>query len=243
MFLIEKHIDTTDSSRPTLNISNRKKKNNHTFDLNKETTLTNYLSSFKSKLGREFIESVIEENTHKNLSQSQLAKMYVQIITAITKVLDSKKIEHCVLENESVLDSVSDLLSMPLVELHSITFKLMDVFDLHISSRANNLNIIEITNYIDEYYTTDIGLDTLATVFNTSSTYLSQLIKNKLGVNFSEYLTKIRINRAIELMKAGNITVNELFSQVGFNNRNAFTKAFKRVTGTTPSEYKKNNLK
>lgn len=243
LFVIEKHIDTTEFSQPTLNILNHKKKNNHTFDLSKETILTNYLSSFKSKLGRDFIESIIEENTSKNLSQSQLAKMYVQIITTITKVLDAKKIEHCVFENESVFDSISELLAMPLVELHNITFKLMDVFDLHISSRANNLNIVEITNYIDEYYTTDIGLDTLATVFNTSSSYLSRIIKNKLGMNFSEYLTKIRIDRAIELMKTENITVNDLFSEVGFNNRNAFTKAFKRVTGTTPSEYRKNTLK
>lgn len=227
----------------TINVLNRKKQNSHTFDLNKESQLTAYLSSFKSKLGRDFIKEIIDENMQRNLSQNQLTKMYVQIITSIIKVLDEKKIEHCVLENESVLDSVSELLAMPLVELNNITFKLMDVFDLHISSRSKNLDIVEIINYIDEYYTTDIGLDTLATIFNTSSTYLSQLIKNKLGMNFSEYLTKIRINRAIELMKAENITINELFSQVGFNNRNAFTKAFKRVTGTTPSDYKKNNLK
>lgn len=227
----------------TINVLNRKKQNSHTFDLNKESQLTAYLSSFKSKLGRDFIKEIIDENMQRNLSQNQLTKMYVQIITLIIKVLDEKKIEHCVLENESVLDSVSELLAMPLVELNNITFKLMDVFDLHISSRSKNLDIVEIINYIDEYYTTDIGLDTLATIFNTSSTYLSQLIKNKLGMNFSEYLTKIRINCAIELMKAENITINELFSQVGFNNRNAFTKAFKRVTGTTPSDYKKNNLK
>ncbi len=227
----------------TINVLNRKKQNSHTFDLNKESQLTAYLSSFKSKLGRDFIKEIIDENMQRNLSQNQLTKMYVQIITSIIKVLDEKKIEHCVLENESVLDSVSELLAMPLVELNNITFKLMDVFDLHISSRSKNLDIVEIINYIDEYYTTDIGLDTLATIFNTSSTYLSQLIKNKLGMNFSEYLTKIRINRTIELMKAENITINELFSQVGFNNRNAFTKAFKRVTGTTPSDYKKNNLK
>lgn len=64
------------------------------------------------------------------------------------------------------------------------------------------------------------------------------MFKEQFGVNFVDYLAQIRINKAKEYLSTTK-TIGEIFTLTGFNNRNTFLRTFKKITGLSPSEYKK----
>lgn len=71
--------------------------------------------------------------------------------------------------------------------------------------------------------------------FQISESYFSHLFKEKKGVNFSTYLESIRLNEASRLIRETDISLNELYLSVGYNNANSFRRAFKKIYGMTPS--------
>lgn len=93
-----------------------------------------------------------------------------------------------------------------------------------------------IEKYIRANYTDpSLGLNKISDEFQISESYFSHMFKEKTGVNFSTYLENIRMTEAARLIKDSNISLNELYIAVGYNNSNSFRRAFKKVYGMTPS--------
>jgi len=79
----------------------------------------------------------------------------------------------------------------------------------------------------------------IAGQFNLSESYFSQFFKMQTGEVFSNYLEKLRIDRAREILEGNReIDIESLSQLVGYNNGNTFRRAFKRVTGVSPSSYR-----
>ena len=92
--------------------------------------------------------------------------------------------------------------------------------------------------YIDQnYQDPDLSLQQMGEIFHMNYGYFSQYFKQHTGKNFSQYLEKIRMEKAIELLENGK-TVTETMEAVGYLNRNTFYKAFTRVHGLSPKAYK-----
>jgi AraC-like DNA-binding protein len=68
--------------------------------------------------------------------------------------------------------------------------------------------------------------------------YISQLFKEVTGINLSDHLEKIRMDHAASLLKDNEFTVDEIASRVGYNSSHSFRRAFKRVTGISPSAFR-----
>jgi len=79
----------------------------------------------------------------------------------------------------------------------------------------------------------------LASHFNVAENYFSQFFSEQVGEPFSRYLERIRIEHACKLLEDNSITIDNVALQSGYSNTNTFRRAFKRVTGTTPSGYVK----
>ena len=96
--------------------------------------------------------------------------------------------------------------------------------------------ITTIEKYINENYADpSMGLNKISDEFQISESYFSHLFKEKKGVNFSTYLENIRLGKAARLIRETDISLNELYLSVGYNNANTFRRAFKKVYGITPS--------
>lgn len=94
-------------------------------------------------------------------------------------------------------------------------------------------------NYIDKYYyKQDLSLQMIADKVEISSAYLSKLIKKEMGFTFKEYLTKIRIDKAILFMKNPTVKMYEIAERVGYNTQHYFSAAFKKEIGISPNDYK-----
>ena len=97
------------------------------------------------------------------------------------------------------------------------------------------------TEYI--YRNSAITLQSLSNSLEINSNRLSQVLNEKLGVNFRSYLNRYRIEEAKELLTENHeMTVLEIAFAVGFNSKSTFNTTFTSVTGVTPTGYRKNSI-
>ena len=99
-----------------------------------------------------------------------------------------------------------------------------------------------VEHYIMEHYHRDIGLADIADAVGLSSSYFSMLFKKKYEVNFVEYLTMYRVERAKSYLQSSRITIKDVASLSGFHNAKYFFRVFKRLEGITPAEYRSVHL-
>ncbi|MBO4679731.1 MAG: response regulator [Lachnospiraceae bacterium] len=99
--------------------------------------------------------------------------------------------------------------------------------------------IDNVISEIREHYMEDISLTSLASKYNVSMGRLSEMIKEHLKVNFSDYIASLRIQRAKELLRDESLSIQEIAEIVGYNDYFYFTKVFKKVEGISPSKYRK----
>ncbi len=118
----------------------------------------------------------------------------------------------------------------------------------HISiSQANEEHeksdvIDRIKAYINENYYKDISRQDIADMFYFSTAYFSRFFKKKVGMNFIDYLTNVRMEKAIELLNS-RMSIDEISKRVGYNSRNHFIINFRQYTSMSPTEYRNQILK
>jgi two-component system response regulator YesN len=109
---------------------------------------------------------------------------------------------------------------------------------------ANEQDLIpKIRRYLTENFQKSISLKELSKIFNINPYYLSQLFKKKTGQNYSDYLSRLRVDRTKELLIKTDMRVYEICETVGYTDTTYFSKLFERICGCTPSEYRKSHFK
>jgi Response regulator containing CheY-like receiver domain and AraC-type DNA-binding domain len=91
---------------------------------------------------------------------------------------------------------------------------------------------------IEDHYPENITTRYLSERLYLNPDYIGRIFKNDTGLSVSDYLNKIRINHARELLKDSTLMVYEVALKVGFNDQHYFSTVFKKLTGTSPSQFK-----
>lgn len=97
----------------------------------------------------------------------------------------------------------------------------------------------EMQKFMQENYKT-VTQQQLADRFHMSISAVSLLFKRKAGKTYSDFLLEIRINKAEDLLRRTNASVEEIAEQVGYNDYFYFLKIFKKATGISPTVFRKN---
>ena len=95
--------------------------------------------------------------------------------------------------------------------------------------------------FIAEHYARSITLADVAEVINYTPSYVSTLFVSCTGVNFKTYLDHFRVKKAADLLCSTRQTVTDIAIQCGYDNVRTFNNVFRRVTGQSPSQLRKNN--
>lgn len=98
--------------------------------------------------------------------------------------------------------------------------------------------ISRVQSYIQEHFAEELTLNVLAERFYVSPSYLSRLFKKKTGVNFIDYLTGYRLEKAKEYLTKTSRKVYHISEMIGYENPRYFSRLFKEATGCTPQEYR-----
>jgi AraC-type DNA-binding domain-containing proteins len=97
--------------------------------------------------------------------------------------------------------------------------------------------------YILNNYQNKIDCNQLAELVNVNPVYLGSLFKKATGTTIKEYITRIRIHKACDLLSSGDYSISETASHCGFDDIFYFSKVFKKVIGIAPSKFSTNVLK
>ena len=106
------------------------------------------------------------------------------------------------------------------------------------NSLGSNSRAQEIASYLQENYSnTDLNIVAVADKFRLTPAYLSRLFKKEMGRGPAEYLQKIRIEAAKNLLVNTDMTIKEISEKVGYQYVLTLNRAFKKFEGITPSQY------
>ncbi|WEK54775.1 MAG: response regulator [Candidatus Cohnella colombiensis] len=103
----------------------------------------------------------------------------------------------------------------------------------------NEYLIQQCKTYIEQNYMKDLSLEAIASHVHFNPSYLSNLFKTYGGIGYSEYLTKVRIEKAQHLLQSSNLKIYEISSMVGYSDSTYFIKMFKKETGISPNRFRK----
>jgi two-component system response regulator YesN len=97
----------------------------------------------------------------------------------------------------------------------------------------------QLLDYMHEHYAEQLTLAELSRHFHFNTSYLSSYFSAHTKEGFSEYLNRIRIEKATELLNDDVITISEISGRVGYSDHSYFCKVFKKFTGNSPSTYRR----
>lgn len=107
-----------------------------------------------------------------------------------------------------------------------------------LGDRRMRAEVAKAISYMSENLKKDVSLTKLASVVGLHPTYFSRLFKQEMGMNFSDFMTVLRMDRAQELLKTQEMSVQEIADACGFSDVSYFCRKFKSVVGTTPSAWR-----
>ncbi|OWA33366.1 DNA-binding response regulator [Saccharibacillus sp. O16] len=92
--------------------------------------------------------------------------------------------------------------------------------------------------YIKARYGAELSLEKVASIVYLNPAYFSQLFKQKTGQGFKDYITQIRLDRAMEMLGESELKVGDIAERVGYPDVRHFSQVFRKRIGCTPSEYR-----
>lgn len=91
--------------------------------------------------------------------------------------------------------------------------------------------------YVQANYGRELSIRDVASYLSISESYLAKLFKVELKITFLEYLTRVRMRRAMELMRDKNMPIYEVAERVGYRDYRHFSATFKKLAGVGPKEF------
>jgi YesN/AraC family two-component response regulator len=131
-------------------------------------------------------------------------------------------------------DEFDCLMKQLFLHMYRIQFKRCDPVFL---SQKQSQTITRVTAYIREQGGRRIALEELASLVHLSPAYLSVLFKKFNGTTLKEYMTKVRLERAMYLLKETSMNVSQVSEALGYSNVYLFSKQFKEHYGLPPSRF------
>lgn len=216
-----------------------------------------YQQAADSRSMSEFIQALARDDDHwrKELSVllgqfslsrratiDQMLEPYRSLLQEMNTMLYSKGIAWSSVKGVEL--SASQLLSKidSLQEVNQQMIEIAERAAATVFSAKYALDTVErpvekVRRWIQVHYHEPISLTLASEEAGISETYLSKLFSKEMGETFVEYVTRIRIEKAIGMMHSG-MKLYEIGEKVGYPNQGHFTKVFKKVTGIAPAEYR-----
>jgi len=131
---------------------------------------------------------------------------------------------------------------------HESAVKLLTIFAQHLSMVSNQVFIqrenaeppviAKARAYIQEHQTEELSLSQVAKAVNMSSYYFCKMFKKIAGINFTDYVARVRIEKSKNLLLNPNLRVSEIAFEVGFQSLTHFNRVFKKILGQSPTDYR-----
>lgn len=97
----------------------------------------------------------------------------------------------------------------------------------------------DVLNFVDFHYMEPLSLESLSGKYAVNKNYLSTRFHKEVGMTVTDYINLTRVRRSLKLLSGTNLSMPEIAERCGFSDANYYTRTFKKVHGTTPTEYRR----
>lgn len=157
-----------------------------------------------------------------------------KIIGNITEFLG----DGCHIRAAEIMGDMPDVVQLSDMQLHAHMVLKELIHKISAYKKSGRIDIVDkAKKYIEENFSRDIRLEDIAAHVSISSYYLSRVFKQVEGIHLKDYLIKIRMEKAKNMLKKGNRSIKQVSIDVGYPDQNYFSKAFKKYTRLSPKEY------
>ena len=221
----------------SLNIDSRLTEGNHNnLIIEIENAILNKNIALAQKVFELYITSLIDDSYTLEYTQSTI----LELVSLINRTIIKMGYDSFGIFGYDLRDYFKNIKS--LMEYRAWMEVCLENLDEYISESSSTDQSLKekINQVIQESAEKDLSLDYIADKLSIRSDELSKQFKNIYGINFSDYVRTLKINKAKQLLKDG-YKVNEVASILGYSSSQYFIKIFKMETGSTPFTYSKNH--
>lgn len=208
------------------------------------TSLKEALNNLNGEECKKIISDIIALMVEGPYSAAHCNSKILEIVSVISRYLH----EHNIHTKNEEIRSFENIFyaSEDINEIEEWMHKIIDECMEHMSSRKEDpvkclVQIVK--DYIGTNYKEDISLMGVAQKVHVSSSYLSKIFKEETGVNFNNYVTNVRMDKAAQMLLGSDMSVDEIAKEIGYNTGHYFIKKFKEIYGTTPKNYRMEHIR
>jgi len=208
-----------------------------------KSEVENYLRSGTKNKFDEFFNTYLQPLGEIVLKSSLIRNyIFVDIVMATAKLVNDVggNIDEVIPEFTSIEVIMSNIKSIEQLreQVRKILSNALAYRDSQPNGQYKNL-IRQAKAYLEHCYTDpELSLNAVAAQANLSASHFSVVFSQETGETFKEYLTKIRINKAKELLRMTALRSADIAYQVGYNDPHYFSSVFKKTTGVSPIEFR-----
>ncbi len=215
---------------------------NSSYNLEKERLFVNGIVAGDYKSAREILDDLLLNSLNKNVKSIQLMKCRVFGLINITLNAIGEIRSDLDMNFIDGLDPANRLLnSKSIIDLKTQVDFIFDRIMEYYSERASKQTpdwIAQVEDYVKMHFREhDLSISNISNYIGLSVSYLSRVYKKHQGIGLLDYIHKVRLESAKELLKT-KINIKDIAHQVGYLESKALIRAFKKYEGITPGKHK-----
>ena len=189
----------------------------------------------------EFIQELKGENI---ITVQQYQLTFMEMVTELMKLMRNYQLDLADVFGKNIMPyhEVENIHSLGELAVW-LKDKCSGIWSMIRKMRTNSTNILtdKAKAYIEEHFAeSDLSVEDLCKYLNVSATYFSVMFKKEVGMSFVSYLTKVRLEHAVELLNNTEDKSYIIAEKVGYTEANYFSYVFKKQYGVSPSKYRAN---
>lgn len=189
------------------------------------------------------IDCFIEEMKSENMvTVQQFQLVFMEILTEMMKLMRSYQLDASEVFGKNIMPYQEAEKIHLLEELEEwLQNKCFCIWKMIRNIRTSSTNALtdKAKAYIEEYYMkSDLSVEELCKYLNVSTSYFSTMFKKEIGMSFVSYLTKVRMEHAVDLLNNTEDKSYVIAWKVGYTEANYFSYVFKKQYGVSPSKYR-----
>lgn len=219
----------------------------HFCSFKSEYRLVNCIKSGNKENALNVLELIFAENIEGEAVSAQTAKFFVlSIVSVMFKTLEEICEERQNINALKRINPADDIMKCQTIsEMRAETIRILSDICEVVSEMNERKSIIEdslffnVNSYImGNYNDPNLNVSKVSEVLGMNMSYISRNYKEQTGDGLLEYINRVRVEKAKEILSIDSMTVKDAAISVGFTNVKTFTRAFKKYVGITPGKYR-----
>ncbi|MDG0813862.1 helix-turn-helix domain-containing protein [Cohnella rhizosphaerae] len=205
-----------------------------------EQELLNALRSRNGALAERSLKAFREELDGEHASLQMTKTFYLQLLVAVVRFVQEYEEDPAAVFGDNPYESFFRMQSVSQIDNWFRVWPLRPILAYMDAVKRRNTDTIvrQTVELIHERYASDLSLQLAADNMGISASYLSKLFKEELGETFIDYVTRIRLEKAQNMLVETELTMQQIAEAIGYTSVQQMFRVFKKKLGMTPGEYR-----